>query len=96
MGNTISGIVFDDLDYAGTPGPYQAGDAPLPNVEVELYDATDTHVQSVSTSASGQYTFYPPGSGSYKVRVRSATIGALRRATSTCGCRSFETTTPPS
>ena len=77
LGATIKGTVFEDADFAGTAADYDGGtsDLALANVEVELYDATDTHVISATTDASGGYSFTGLADGTYKVRVRSATIG---------------------
>ncbi len=76
-GNDVSGRVFEDADFAGTASDWDggAGDLALPDVDVELYDNTDTLVTSVTTDASGNYTFTGVADGTYKVRARSATIG---------------------
>ena len=44
-------------------------------MDVELYDAADTYITSVTTDASGGYSFTGIANGTYKVRVRSATVG---------------------
>ena len=77
LGATIKGTVFEDADFAGTATDYDGGtsDLALPNVDVELYDAADTYITSVTTDASGGYSFTGLADGTYKVRVRSATIG---------------------
>jgi len=74
---SISGIVFEDVGFIGTPSGYQVSDHLLGGVEVELYDATDTYLESVVTSAAGEFSFFSPTDGNYKVRVRSETIGDL-------------------
>ncbi len=74
---SISGRVFEDADFAGAASDWDGGvgDAPLPNVDVELYDNADSYLASVTTDGAGLYSFAGVGDGSYKVRVRSATIG---------------------
>ncbi|MCP3981212.1 MAG: DUF11 domain-containing protein [bacterium] len=72
----IAGTVFEDADFAGTASDFQAGDLALEDVEVELYNAADAHLQTVTTNASGQYGFSVMADGTYKVRARSATIGS--------------------
>jgi len=76
-GAEIRGRVFEDADFAGTAAGWDGGvaDLGLANVDVELYDATDAYVASVSTGVGGTYTFSDVADGAYKVRARSATIG---------------------
>jgi hypothetical protein len=74
----ISGRVFEDANFAGTAAEYDGGtgDLGLPNVDVELYDSsTNAYITSVTTTAGGTYSFTGLSNGTYKVRVRSATIG---------------------
>ncbi len=77
LGATIKGTVFEDANFAGTAADYDGGtnDLALANVDVELYDNSDTYITSVTTDASGGYSFTGLADGTYKVRVRSATIG---------------------
>lgn len=74
---TISGRVFEDADFSGAASDYDGGtgDAGLPNVDVELYDAADAYLSSATTAADGSYSIPGVSNGTYKVRVRSATIG---------------------
>jgi hypothetical protein len=74
----LSGTVFEDADFAGTSSAYDGGttDLALANVDVELYDATDSSfVATTITDGTGLYTFSGLADGDYFVRVRSATIG---------------------
>ena len=73
---SISGRIFEDADFSGTASDYDGGtnDAALANVDVELYDNADAYIRSTTTDGSGNYTLVAPN-GTYKVRVRSATIG---------------------
>ncbi len=76
-GYTVSGTVFEDADFAGTAANYDggAGDLGLVNVDVELYDNSDTYLASTTTAVDGSYSFAALADGGYKVRVRSTTIG---------------------
>ena len=77
LGVTVKGTVFEDADFAGASSEYDGGtnDLALANVDVELYDNSDNHITSVTTDATGGYSFTGLSNGTYKVRVRSATIG---------------------
>ena len=77
LAHTISGRVFEDVDFTGTPTGWDGGgsDVGLPDVDVELYTSGDGYLASATTDGSGQYSFTGVSNGSYKVRVRSATIG---------------------
>ena len=77
LGVTVKGTVFEDANFAGTASDYDGGtnDLALPSVDVELYDNSDTYITSVTTDASGGYSFTGIADGTYKVRVRSATVG---------------------
>lgn len=74
---TVSGTVFEDVDFAGTAGPYDGGvnDLTLGGVDVELYDALDGYLASAATTGAGGFSFVGLPDGNYKVRVRAATIG---------------------
>jgi uncharacterized repeat protein (TIGR01451 family) len=76
-GRDISGTVFEDVNFAGTAADFDGGatDLALANVDVELYDNTDVYITSTTTDGSGNFTFAGIGDGTYKVRVRSTTIG---------------------
>ena len=72
----ITGKVFEDNNFAGTASDYvsEVGDKALANVDVELYTSAGVYQSSATTDASGNYSFTNIASGSYKVRVRSATL----------------------
>ena len=75
---TIGGRVFEDANFAGTASDYDGGasDLGLGSVDVEIYDAsTNAYIGSATTAADGTYSFGGLLDGSYKVRVRAATIG---------------------
>ncbi len=73
----VSGLVFEDANFTGTASAYDGGanDQALVNVDVELYDNADSYITSVTTDAGGNYAFSGLADGTYKVRVRSATVG---------------------
>ncbi|MDH5544658.1 MAG: right-handed parallel beta-helix repeat-containing protein [Gammaproteobacteria bacterium] len=74
--SNISGRVFDDANFTGTTSAYDGGasDLNLAGVDVELYDNSNVYVSSTATAADGTYSFASLADGTYKVRVRSATI----------------------
>lgn len=74
---SLSGTVFEDVDFTGTANNYDGGasDLPLPNVDVELYTGTGTYITSTQTNVGGAFTFTGLADGVYRVRARSATIG---------------------
>ncbi|MHC4511246.1 MAG: beta strand repeat-containing protein, partial [Planctomycetota bacterium] len=74
---TISGTVFEDADFTGAASDYDGGanDLALQNVDVELYDNSDVYITSATTGVGGNYSFTGLANGTYKIRVRSATIG---------------------
>ncbi len=75
--HTISGTVFEDVDFAGSAENWDGGasDIPQPNVDVELYDNSDVYILSVTSDGGGQFNFPNLLDGTYKVRVRSSTLG---------------------
>ncbi len=83
-GSTISGRVFEDADFAGTATAWDGGvvDAGLQNVEVELYTNAGAYVKDADaqTAADGTFTISGVADGTYKVRVRSATIADANTA----------------
>jgi photosystem II stability/assembly factor-like uncharacterized protein len=77
--HTISGRVFEDVNYAGGSGTaFGGGDAGLDGVEVELYDVSGNWIRDADalTAVGGLYTITGIPNGVYIVRVRSATITA--------------------
>ncbi|MFH1311994.1 MAG: YCF48-related protein [Candidatus Eisenbacteria bacterium] len=76
-GSSISGRIFEDANFAGTASDYDGGtsDIGLANVDVELYNNSNGYITSVNTAANGIFTFTGLPNLTYKVRVRSSTIG---------------------
>ena len=73
----ISGTVFEDVDFAGAAAEWDGGavDVGLPGADVELYGAADAYLGSTSTDGVGSFGFAGLADGSYKLRVRSASLG---------------------
>ncbi|MHC4067898.1 MAG: right-handed parallel beta-helix repeat-containing protein, partial [Planctomycetota bacterium] len=76
-GSTSRGTVFEDVDFAGVASDWDGGlsDAALANVDVEIYSNTDVYISSTNTALDGSFGFAGSADGTYKIRVRSATIG---------------------
>lgn len=77
---TISGTVFEDINYGGGAGrSYAASNGvAVPNARVELYDAQGNYVYSTTTNASGQYSFSAPAQGNFTVRVVNGSVVSTR------------------
>ncbi|RSK50742.1 right-handed parallel beta-helix repeat-containing protein, partial [Hymenobacter rigui] len=88
---SISGTLFEDLNYGGGAGrslaaanAVRAGSAtPLATAAtVELYDAAGNFLTSTTTSTAagslGQYSFTGLAAGTYQVRVVSSTVRSTR------------------
>lgn len=74
---TITGKIFEDANFTGTAAAFGGGDQGLQNVEVELYNnATNNWIQDADaqTDINGDFTISGVADGTYKVRVRAATI----------------------
>jgi uncharacterized repeat protein (TIGR01451 family)/CSLREA domain-containing protein len=73
---TISGLVFEDTNYAGGAGTALGpGDTGLPNVLLGLYSSTGGLVASTTTTAGGYYTFTVSSAGPFTIRAMSSSIG---------------------
>ena len=55
VGTTVSGTVFEDVNYGGGTGrpAGTAGTSARPGATVELYDASGNYLTSTTTNASG-------------------------------------------
>jgi Right handed beta helix region/SdrD B-like domain len=82
--HTISGTVFEDVNYGGGAGRSLAasGGAGLANARVELYDNSGTFVAATATAVGGAYTFTGVGSGAYTVRVVNSSVTSSRAGAS--------------
>lgn len=82
--NTISGIVFEDVNYGGGTGVSQAASngIGINGVRVELFNNAGTY-QTFTTTATvngvaGVYSFSGRAAGTYKVRVVNSSVGSSR------------------
>jgi choice-of-anchor C domain-containing protein len=78
---SLSGTVFEDLNYgggAGRPRASAAGNSPRPGARVELFDASGNFVTSTTTDASGTYSFTNRTPGNYTVRVVNSSVSSSR------------------
>ncbi|WP_188812327.1 T9SS type A sorting domain-containing protein [Hymenobacter cavernae] len=92
---TISGRVFDDVNYGGGAGRNYTAAATAAssftlgraNAVVELYDANGAFVATTITPAGGVYTFNLANqpAGSYTVRVVNRSVTSARTATGITG-----------
>jgi hypothetical protein len=79
-GLTLSGTVFEDVNYGGGAGRSLAGASGVgrQNARVELYDGSGNFVNSALTNASGVYSFPGLFSGNYTVRVVNSSVTSSR------------------
>jgi trimeric autotransporter adhesin len=83
---SISGKVFEDINYGGGAGRSLADSAGIgrPNVRVELYDDSDNYVGKTFTDTNGNYTFNSintptlANNSTYKVRVVNSFVTSSR------------------
>ncbi len=85
-GNLITGTVFEDINYPGGSGRNLSISAGLPisGATVELYDNTNTLIQTEITDSSGEYVFGGMDNGDYSVRVISETLRSNRGGGASC------------
>lgn len=94
----ILGRVFEDVNYGGGAGrPYgTAGTAGIPNVRVEVYDASGVLQNFTNTLADGTYVLGVSGSGVYYVRMVNGTAISTRPGSNGAelGIQTFRTESP--
>ncbi|MDH5730768.1 MAG: right-handed parallel beta-helix repeat-containing protein, partial [Gammaproteobacteria bacterium] len=75
-GSIISGRVFEDANFNGTAATFDGAidDIKLASVDVELYDNSNVYISSTTTDVDGLFSFGGVADGTYKLRVRSASI----------------------
>ncbi|MCZ6551327.1 MAG: right-handed parallel beta-helix repeat-containing protein, partial [candidate division NC10 bacterium] len=93
--NTISGTVFEDINYGGGDGRtyatadtsaqasgWAAGDVAVESIAniVELYDNTGAYISTTSTDASGLYSFNV-ADGTYYIRAINSLVDSQRPST---------------
>lgn len=80
-GTSISGTVFEDVNYGGGIGRslLTANGIGLNNVQVELYDSTGAYLTSTFTDATGKYVLFGVTAGTtHYVRVVNNTVPSSR------------------
>jgi trimeric autotransporter adhesin len=77
---SISGVVFEDVNYGGGSGRAvnAPGTAPRSNATVELYKSDGTFFATTTTNGSGAYAFTNTPTGDYIVRVVNSTVTSSR------------------
>lgn len=84
--NLITGTVFEDVNYGGGIGRDLATSTgtPVVGATLELYNNLNTLEQTVTTDASGKYTFGGMTNGDYKIRVVNSTVKSNRGGGAAC------------
>jgi hypothetical protein len=77
---SISGSVFEDVNYGGGAGRTLAGSfgTVRSGARVELFDNTGAFLTSTTTDGSGNYTFAGLSAANYTVRVVSSSVTSSR------------------
>ncbi len=91
---SISGTIFEDVNYGGGAGRQfdgTAGTVGRNGAVVELYDNTGAYISSTTTDASGNYAFQNLAAGTYTVRVVNSTVTSSRNTNSVTGLVGVET-----
>ena len=85
-GNLIVGNVFEDINYGGGPGRDLATSAgvPVEGARVELYDNSNTFLESTTTNALGEYLLAGMDNGDYSVRVVNTSVQSTRGGGTAC------------
>ena len=78
--SSISGTVFEDVNYGGGAGRDQATASGVARsgARVELYDATGTYVTFTTTDGFGNYSFPGLAAANYTVRVVNTSVSSSR------------------
>lgn len=84
--NLITGTVFEDINYPGDQGRDQTSSSGIgiPGVTIELYDITNSLVQTTTTDTDGAYVFAGMANGTYRVRVVNNTVQSTRGGGTAC------------
>ncbi|OQX13716.1 MAG: hypothetical protein BWK73_11400 [Thiothrix lacustris] len=79
-GNTISGKIFEDVNYGGGAGrPFgTSGTAAISNTSVELRTSSNTVFATTATAADGSYLFTAVPAGNYTVQVMVDSVNSTR------------------
>ncbi len=94
--STISGTVFEDVNYGGGPGRSLATSSGVgrSGATVELYNSSGIRTASTTTASNGSYSFTGLAAGNWYVRVVSGTVSSSRYTSGTTplGVMTFRTT----
>ncbi len=92
---TISGTVFEDINYGGGAGRSRAASSGVgvTGATVELYDSTGSLASATTTAAGGGYSFSVNGQSTYYVRVVEGSVLSTRTGSvgSLVGVQTFRT-----
>ncbi len=93
---SITGIVFEDINYGGGDGRnyatadasaqasgWNANDIAVENASVELYNSSGDFLATTQTDVLGQYSFLDLPVGTYSVRVVNQSVASNRASNST-------------
>jgi len=93
---TITGTVFEDVNYGGGAGRSlaSAGGVGIGGVRVEFYETNDNYLTAVTTDAAGFFTYTYTGNAARIVRVVNGTVRSSRGAgcTTCVPVQTFRTT----
>ena len=91
---TLTGTVFEDVNYAGGVGRSNAtaSGSPRSGARVELYSAAGAYISATTTDGSGDYSFTVSASTSYTVRVVNSTVTSSLGGTSLIPVQTYRTT----
>jgi hypothetical protein len=83
VGFTVSGTVFEDVNYGGGAGRTLAASSGVGvnGATVELYNSAGTYMSSTTTAGGGTYSFASLAAGTYHVRVVNSTVPSQRSGT---------------
>src|SRR5688572_1412561 len=83
---TITGTVFEDVNYGGGAGrPLgTAGTLRVEGARIEIYSSTNVYVTFVTTDSNGVFTYTYAGNAERRIRVVNGTVRSER--TGGAGC----------
>ncbi|WP_027395683.1 beta strand repeat-containing protein [Aquimarina latercula] len=84
--NLMTGTVFEDMNYPGGTGRdlTTSSGVGIEGALVELYDNTDTFIDSDITDSNGDYNIGGMANGTYTLRVVNNTVRSTRGGGTTC------------
>ncbi|MFS4494102.1 beta strand repeat-containing protein [Maribacter sp. 2308TA10-17] len=84
--NLVTGNVFEDINYGGGAGRdlISSSGIPIEGVDMELYDNTNSRIQTTTTDTSGEYVFGGMANGTYTIRAVNSTVRSTRTGGAAC------------